>query len=241
MPGRGGDAGSVEFHFVNSRPSDARVLVLASSVKGGRPAQRFLKRTPSWAALNSDKSRNAFRNEVSIPNIESLFGKDGNVTIDYMGTNQALNVIGKVLIEASMGRNYSITMILQRARTDANPSLDPRDGIRDFLIEELRYLQSELLQAIPLSVTAPTEASHTIRFTPLFSTLQCDRSGLTTLSDQALTIIDSICQFRRLDHMDSVQSYFVLTGGILRANLNDIRPLEYCNSMSKDLVDMKGP
>jgi hypothetical protein len=39
-PGRGGDAGSIEFHFVNSIPSpqESKLLLDASSVKGGYPA-----------------------------------------------------------------------------------------------------------------------------------------------------------------------------------------------------------
>jgi hypothetical protein len=238
MPGRGGDAGNVEFHFVNSKPSSVDQLIYASSVTGGRPAQLFRKRTPSWAALNAQSNRDVFTDETPIQNIDSRFGKDGTIKSDFIDSNQALSEITRILIEAHLGRNYSISRILQLARADDNPSLDPMDSLRSFLISELRSLQKQLLSDIHLKLNSQTIQS--VKYDDLLSTLNCKKLGFVSLPSLLSNVMNSVCQFQKIDDLDSVESYFTVTGGIFRTSLNDIRSLEYFNSMSKDLVDIKG-
>jgi hypothetical protein len=216
LPGRAGDAGSVELHFVNRHPTEDELnqIRLGISIKGGVPAQSHRQRTPSLSQIRSTPTRTSFQDEVKITNLETLQGTDGKVSVDFSNTDDAIRAIDGKLAEAELAGNYSIELLVGGAQTA--PDLffvSPTSTLQTFLAQELVRLQNELLDLIEarLASAAPKTS---FKYSPFFESLTCRQSGYATLTDTERAYLSRICEFRPIADRDPVTAYLLRVGGI---------------------------
>lgn len=216
-PGRGGDAGSIEVHFVNRIPAgvDYDLLKLGAVAEGGQPAQSHRERTSSAARLVAVQDRTAFVDEIPVPNLEKLRGKPGDILFDTIDTDSAIQEINSILIESELTENYAVDLLVAQAGSTPNLfSISPIDTLHPFLAQELTRLQQELVDQISLSVRSPVPSS--IVFSPFFESVSCaveKYSGLIKVQQQYL---QKICEYKKVSSEDALRSLLYRTEGIYR-------------------------
>jgi hypothetical protein len=244
-PGRGGDAGLIELHFVNRSPTSEDITVLrnASQVEGGFPAQTHQQRATCYACEGAKwKDRRAFENKVPVPNLGQLRGKSGTFSYGQIDTDTALRLIHQRLLQAELAGNYSIDLLVEQAASDRSVfSISPADTLRPFFAQELARLQASLLDvAIPaLRGSSPISL---VKRSSFYSTLSCSPTEYTALLSIYRSYLRKICEFNTFDNQDSLRSFFYRTGGLFRGvptDVNDrIRHREILSELNRtqDLV-----
>jgi len=119
-PGRAGDGGSIELHFVNRQGSkeEQDLIKAAALADGGEPAQIFRQRTTSIVRLQDAGNRAAFIDEVKIPDVDvdKLKGRPGTISFDTVDTDTAIRAINARLLEAEITGNYAIDLLVAPIR-----------------------------------------------------------------------------------------------------------------------------
>jgi len=225
-PGKGGDAGSIEFHFINSVPSapDSNSLVEASDVRGGRPADVFRRRTRSYSYIKaSTNARDGFTPEGAAIDLKELVGKDGSITSENIDTVKALIQISALLLKSEIEGNYDINLMLNSARS--NPalfSISPTDVLVAFLSAELNRLQRDLI--VLVNPFLDGQITH-LEYSKFFDTLPCQSKDYIGLPPRALEFIYHLCAFRDVllsGNGNSVRGFLLRTGGLFRSGPIDV-------------------
>jgi hypothetical protein len=238
-PGRGGDAGSIELHFVNYAPTadELHVLTQASHYEGGFPPQTHQQRTPRYGGSSLLWSRRGgFENEVPVPNLNSLKGNGGALRIDQLDTNQAISAATSLLLKAGLEGNYSTDLLVLQARSDPSVfSVSPVDTMRTFLAEELISLQKQLTNSI-----APALSNQQVPATTrsdFFSTLSCIdlRNASMSMPKDQRDYLSHICEFDLYTNHDGVRSFLYHIKGLYNLVPLDINSKISTNEISAEL------
>lgn len=242
-PGRGGDAGSVFLTYVGRTPTRLEITMvgLATRVKGGEPAQKALQRTPKYMALRNAKSRSAFTDEVPIENIDKLYGRDGELIIKTVNSDEALSEIINFLLMKEIEGNYSISsMLRQYVDKPEIFSYSPMGMLSIFLEESLTALQLQLLEALPESVAGKPRNLESSQF---LSTVSCQTSEMSGYDIDTQRLLTSICYFTGPPDIDFVKSYLFNVGGIYKEKPIDvnvgIRHDDLIRKLTQVSVDLK--
>ncbi|MEY9402006.1 hypothetical protein ABIF66_001809 [Bradyrhizobium japonicum] len=216
-PGRGGDAGSIEIHYVNHEPTveEENLIRLATSVVGGVPAQLHRKRTPAFDQLIAVPNRNAFRDEVPVANLDQLVGTAGKILIDSVDTDTAIRGVHEKLVEGEIAGNFSVELLVLGAKKSPDLfSISPVATLQPLLAQELVRLQSDLLRSVAHKFLSSPEISP--QFSPFFASLTCNRNAYALLPDGQQDYLAKLCEFRAVAERDSFTSYLFRVGGIYR-------------------------
>ncbi|NTJ61682.1 hypothetical protein G6M50_10245 [Agrobacterium rhizogenes] len=220
-PGKGGDAGDVELYLVNTQANEAAASLLkqATDVEGGYPAGLSDVITPSVAALRSDSTRNVFKPTGHPRDPGPLRGADGNFSVSYVNSDQAIENISEFLQTLLIQNKYDIGGLIQPARTnDGTFFLFPDKMLVPMFLQELSDLRRSLLAETPGALGKP---SSSVVLPPLLSTLTCDSSKYVSLETLAGSVLDQICEMKADRGLDDVRSVLLHGGGLLEPASSD--------------------
>lgn len=215
LPGRGGDAGFVEIHYVNYEPTEEeeKLIRLATSVDGGVPAQSHRQRTPSFSQLLATPNRAAFKDEVPVPNLDKLHGTAGNILIDSIDTDAAIRAVHEKLVEGEIAGNYSVELLVLGAKGSPDLfSFSPVSTFQTLLAQELVRLQGDLLGSAAHKLLSAPKTS--LQFSPFFASLTCNQTDYATLPNSQQNYLAKLCEFRPVAEQDPFTSYLFRIGGI---------------------------
>jgi hypothetical protein len=240
-PGRGGDAGDVEVHFVNHAFSVAETVSLKNIIKidGGYPTNKYKMYTEPLSLLYKYPTRNTFNDAIGIPLPEQIIdfiklgGLSGNYTIDSIETDAALSQIGLLLTRFDLTRSYALADLVAPARLNSDSLLlNPSDVIGPFLLREISRLHQSALDETEASLSSNAPLAG---YSPFFSSLNCNANGYSALSDVARELVNEMCLYRPVVGFEGIRGLFARFGGVLKPPSGDPTQLVQHADIVEDL------